>query len=51
MKWIVETKGKDGAWKAFGYAQDEQAAREKAAKACLYAKLIHMVRFRRNLDD
>tara|TARA_Y100001938_G_C8003064_1_gene385807 strand:- start:29 stop:187 length:159 start_codon:yes stop_codon:yes gene_type:complete len=51
MKWIIEVQGKDGWWKPFSYADDEQSAREKAAKACLHAKLIYMVRFRRNLDD
>ena len=49
MQWIVEVQGKDGWWKAFAYANDEEEAREKAAKACLKASQIWMVRFRRHL--
>jgi len=49
LKWIIEVQGKDGWWKPFAYANDEQEAREKAAKACLKALQIYMVRFRRDL--
>ncbi len=47
-KWIVEVQGNDGWWKTFSYANDEEEARDKAAKAILNAKLIYMVRVRRN---
>jgi hypothetical protein len=48
-EWIIEVQGRDGWWKPFSYAEDEMSAREKASKAILNAKLIYMVRFRRNL--
>ena len=48
MKWIIEVQGKDGWWKPFSYADDEQSAREKASKAFLKATQVYMVRIRRN---
>lgn len=49
-EWVIETRGEDGVWKAFGYAADEQKARQKAAKACLHAKVINEIRFRRAVE-
>ena len=47
--WIVEVQGTDGWWKPYAYADNEAEAREKAAKACLKASQIYMVRFRRDI--
>ena len=48
--WIIEVQGTDGWWKAYAYADNDEAdAREKAAKACLKASQIYMVRFRRDI--
>ena len=47
--WIIEVQGTDGWWKPFAYADNETDARQKAAKACVKALQIYMVRFRRNI--
>lgn len=52
-KWIIETLSDSEGynqiddWRVFAYAPSEYEAREKASKACLVAKKISAVRFRR----
>jgi len=46
-KWIIEVQ-KDNRWKAFGYAEDEQSARQKAAYGLIKATRVYSIRIRRN---